>query len=158
MSFFMSHKKGFTLIELLVAVAIVSILASVVFGMLQEGRKKARDAQRVSDLDQIQVALRLYRDANSVATPISAGEALTNGSGTGLLIAANLATFPMDPSGTSYYYNSSYTCKGSPRAVLVALAMERSNAGNFVSTCGTTYTQIMTGVSPTANTYVVILK
>jgi general secretion pathway protein G len=158
MRFLISKKRGFTMVELLVAVAIVSLLGAVVLGTLQAGRMKARDSQRISDLGQIQVALRLYRDAYSVGHPNSAGEALTSNSTTGALIASNLASFPMDPSGTSYYYANAYSCNGVSRPVLIALAMERANAGNFVSTCGATYTTITTGVTPTANSYVVILK
>ncbi len=67
MGLFVSHqKRGFTLVEIVVALGIVAILATVVIGSVQEGRKKARDSQRLSDLQQLQVALRLYKDANGV--------------------------------------------------------------------------------------------
>jgi len=53
-------RKGFTLIELLVVIAIIGILSSIVFVNISEARKKARDAQRLSDLDQIRLALDMY--------------------------------------------------------------------------------------------------
>ena len=53
-------KKGFTLIELLVVIAIIGILASVVLASLNSARKKSRDARRVADIKQIQLALELY--------------------------------------------------------------------------------------------------
>jgi len=57
--------KGFTLIELLVVIAIIGILSSVVLASLNSARKKGRDARRVSDIKQIQLALELHFDANS---------------------------------------------------------------------------------------------
>ena len=60
-----SYKRGFTLIELLVVIAIIGILSSVVLASLNSARKKGRDARRVADVKQIQLALELYYDANS---------------------------------------------------------------------------------------------
>ncbi len=54
-------KKGFTLIELLVVIAIIGLLSSVVLASLNSSRIKARDARRISDLHQIQLALELYK-------------------------------------------------------------------------------------------------
>ena len=55
-------KKGFTLIELLVVIAIIGILSSVVLASLSTARQKSRDAKRISDLGQVQLALELYFD------------------------------------------------------------------------------------------------
>ena len=54
------EKAGFTLIELLVVIAIIGILSSVVLASLNSARQKSRDAKRISDLKQIQLALELY--------------------------------------------------------------------------------------------------
>jgi len=58
-----SKTKGFTLIELLVVVAIIGILSSVVLASLNTARAKARDAERLSDMRQMQIALELYYDS-----------------------------------------------------------------------------------------------
>ena len=58
-------KKGFTLIELLVVIAIIGILSSVVLASLNSARAKSRDAKRISDLKQLQIALELSYDANT---------------------------------------------------------------------------------------------
>lgn len=55
-------KRGFTIIELLVVVAILGILASIILATTGPMRAKARDARRVSDLEQIFTALTLYYD------------------------------------------------------------------------------------------------
>ncbi len=54
------NKQAFTLIELLVVISIIGILASFSIVSLQGARGRARDAKRVSDIRQIQVALELY--------------------------------------------------------------------------------------------------
>ena len=53
-------KKAFTLIELLVVISIIAILATLLIANYNAARGRARDAQRKSDLRNIQTALRLY--------------------------------------------------------------------------------------------------
>jgi type II secretion system protein G len=65
--------KGFTLIELLVVVAIIGLLASVVLASMTAARSKARDATRLSDIHQIQIALELYHNTNGVYPPSNNG-------------------------------------------------------------------------------------
>jgi type II secretion system protein G len=52
--------KGFTLIELLVTISIIGILSTLLVANFNSTRQRARDAQRKSDLRNIQTALRLY--------------------------------------------------------------------------------------------------
>ncbi len=56
----MKYRKGFTLIELLVVIAIIGILSSVVLASLNMARKKARDAKRVSGLNQLVTAIEMF--------------------------------------------------------------------------------------------------
>ena len=58
------RQKGFTLIELLVVIAIIGILSAVVLASLSAARLKARIAQRVADINQIQTALESYANDN----------------------------------------------------------------------------------------------
>lgn len=52
--------RGFTLIELLVVIAIIGILSATVLVSLNTTRGKARDAQRLRDLQEVRKALALY--------------------------------------------------------------------------------------------------
>lgn len=62
--------RGFTLIELLVVIAVISVLLGLAFPNFYAARQRARDAQRKSDLKQIQKALELYKsDQNPVEYP-----------------------------------------------------------------------------------------
>lgn len=51
------YKSGFTLIELLVVIAIIGILTGIVMSNFTSAKSKARDAKRISDISQIQLAL-----------------------------------------------------------------------------------------------------
>jgi type II secretion system protein G len=53
-------RQGFSLVELLVVISIIGILSTLVVANLNSARERARDAQRKSDLRNIQTALRLY--------------------------------------------------------------------------------------------------
>ena len=54
------NKKAFTLIELLVVIAIIAMLSSIILASLNQARSKSRDARRVADIKQLQLALSLY--------------------------------------------------------------------------------------------------
>lgn len=119
-------KRGFTLIELLVVIAIIGILSSVVLASLNTARAKARDTQRITDLQQVQKALALYALDNSGNYPVtgantwwgtcsnfgSHGVTGTNG-WVPNLAPTYMPTLPVDPkpTGTSgcYVYQSNGT-------------------------------------------------
>jgi len=104
-----NKRKGFTLIELLVVIAIIGILSSVVLASLNSARQKSRDARRVSDIKQLQLALELYFD--------TAGEypdALAD------LAPTHIATVPVPPAGASqaaYDYDNLATSAGTACAI-----------------------------------------
>jgi len=94
----MRKNKGFTLIELLVVIAIIGLLSSIVLASLNSARKKSRDARRVADIKQIQVALEMYFDANNGSYP--PGTSLT------ALAPTYISSLPKDPLGTDYRYQA----------------------------------------------------
>lgn len=59
------RNKGFTLIELLVVVAIIAILAAVLFPIFAQAKEKARQTACISNLKQIGTAMRMYCNDNN---------------------------------------------------------------------------------------------
>lgn len=100
----MLTKRGFTLIELLVVIAIIGILSSIVLASLNTARLKSRDARRVADLKQLQLALQLFYDANSSYPTTTTMTGLT---------PTYIPTIPTDPVGqTAYVYDPLPTAGG----------------------------------------------
>ena len=98
--------RGFTLIELLVVIAIIGMLASVVIASLNGARTKSRDARRLADIRQLQLALELAYDSNNqYPATLSTSTLITPG---------YIAAIPRDPStGAAYSYaglGSGATC------------------------------------------------
>lgn len=58
------RERGFTLLEMLIVIGIIALLSSVALVSMSSSREKTRDAQRLSDMDQIRKALLLYKEAN----------------------------------------------------------------------------------------------
>src|SRR5437762_145581 len=52
--------RGFTLIELLIVIAIIAILAAILFPVFAQAREKARQATCMSNCKQIGVAMMMY--------------------------------------------------------------------------------------------------
>ena len=91
-------KKAFTLVELLVVIAIIGILSTLSVVALNSARAKARDARRLSDIRQIQMALEMYYDSVGIY-PVS----LTPGSPLSYNGLDFLAKVPDDPLSSQHY-------------------------------------------------------
>ena len=76
----MLRLRAFTLIELLISIAIIGILSSVVLANLQSSRSKARDAQRIATIKQIQTALEVYKVKNGTYPQTSSDGTIRNNS------------------------------------------------------------------------------
>jgi len=57
-------KSGFSLIELLVTISIIAVLSAVLVANFMGMRERARDAQKIQDLNAIKSALRMYYNDN----------------------------------------------------------------------------------------------
>lgn len=100
----MLKNKGFTLIELLVAVAILGILATVGLGAFFNSQIKGRDAQRKSDLGQIQKGLEMYLNDQGVYPPsLSWGTRWTDPGLKGELYMKEVPKDPHSPNADYFY-------------------------------------------------------
>jgi general secretion pathway protein G len=68
------NQQGFTLIELLVVIAIIGLLSTLSVLALNAARARARDAKRISDVQQLQTALEMYyNDMNDYPHSLASG-------------------------------------------------------------------------------------
>ena len=134
------NKKGFTLIELLVVIAIIGLLSTFAVVALSQTRAKARDARRLADLKQIQLALEQYyydhsAYPNGTALTLGAADATcigTDGISTSCGTDAYMGLVPADPLSTSHYV---YTVASSTYTVTAHLEGTMGNlTGNVILT------------------------
>lgn len=100
--------KGFTLTEILIAVAIISILTSTGIAAYSVAAKKARDARRKADLENVRNALEIYRSQNGYY-PSSGGDWTYLSNLATFLVPSYINQIPSDPktgTTTPYGYKS----------------------------------------------------
>lgn len=104
-------KEGFTLIELLIVISIIGVLATIGVISFSGAQERARDANRKSDLRNIQTAIEVFKNdlgfapLDSTGLIAGCGTVTTSGTGTecawGGTFAANgityMNTLPTDP-------------------------------------------------------------
>ncbi len=145
--FLQNRQKGFTLIELLIVIAIIGILSTLLMTNFIGIRQRARDAQRKSDVRQMQSALELYRsDTGSYPSPniINSGVSALNSVGCPTSSAFSysgtiyMKQVPCDPLGSTYYNsgNYSYTSNGSSYTIDACLENSADSQGIQGSTSG----------------------
>ena len=132
--------RAFTLIELLVVIAIIAILTAVILPALSGSKGKARDAQRVSDVSQLQLALELYFDrcgqypaavqigGSSGPYIVNIASSCTTSNGA-VTMGAYISQIPTPPSGanqTGYDY-ATYSPSGNIVSYALQALLESTN-------------------------------
>ncbi len=130
--------RAFTLIELMVVIAIIGMLASVVFASIADSQKNARDKRRIADMQQLHKAFELYlndhndfpREWQGMNGDISTNETLLG------VLEQYLNGVPFDPSGIGnatafYYYDGAHTCGTTDYAIIFARHMDKPENSNY---------------------------
>ncbi len=140
--FIIRKSKGFTLVELLIVISIIGVLTTLLMANFIGVRQRARDAQRKSDLRQIQSAMELFRsDQGSYPTAIpncvSGNSIKTNSECTG---STYMQKVPKDPSGSSYYNSGNYSFSSTGTIYTLGACLENTGdpQGDIVPPVGTT--------------------
>lgn len=137
----LSSRRGFTLIELLIVIAIIGVLSTLLMVNFVGIRQRARDAQRKSDLRQIQSALEMYRsDVGSypVVDPASKLNSTNCPTSSSFVYVSTIymQKVPCDPL-TSDYYNSGnysyYSSDGRTYALCACLENTSETTGSPLS-------------------------
>ncbi len=118
------QRLGFTVLELLVVVAVVGVLASLLFPVLGRAKAKAKLAKCSSNLKQVSLAIRMYADDSNDAAP---QEVEANDPTVSLIGYKRMLKTYLGSEGASHSYGRVFACPsdtfyydeltGSPRLV-----------------------------------------
>lgn len=98
----MNNKSSFTLLELMIVIVILGVLAAMISGNFITSLKKGRDAQRKSDLEQVQKSVEMYYEDNkSYPASITFGGQLCHPNGCDTKIY--MEKVPNDPTSNMNY-------------------------------------------------------
>jgi prepilin-type N-terminal cleavage/methylation domain-containing protein len=123
-----NNLKGFTLIELMVAIAIVAILATIGFTLLQSAQAAGRDAKRRADIDAAAQAMETNWNSTKSEYPQLVDSMFT----------VKIPTDPLSSGTYNYYWNGRTAAPaagatGYPDYVFCAL-LEKGGGNSTVST------------------------
>lgn len=149
--------RGFTVAEIIAVIGIIGILVSVSYAALSPARAKARDTQRVSDIGQLQIAFKLYRETYGEYPQHNQPVVIGEGGSLDTTLDTYIARPLTDPLGSGsdstyeYVYDETPNCSNAGnRPVVYAKTMELESYGNWAEVCG--------GTAPGQYTYVVVLR
>lgn len=125
------RKTGFTLIELLIVVVIIGLLATIAIASYGSIQSKARDAQRLKDLDNVKYALINYHQEHGEYPSVGgiAGSCYFGSGGSclsELTASGMLNSLPKNPRGSN---PADYFYKNNSGNVILGVALEDNNNG-----------------------------
>ncbi len=130
-------KRGFTLIELLVVVAVIVIISAVIIANISSSRQKSRDARKISDIGQIQLALEQYYDRCGVYPDKVTNPPSASANGTcpvsGVSLASFISVVPTSPTSINYVY----AIKGDKSDYVLRASLEVSGNSVMSNSLGT---------------------
>lgn len=119
--------KGFTLIELLVVLGIIGVLASIGLYYMNNGRKKAYDAETIAQLSMARNAAQLYFEANNWSYANSNGSGVANNCNAphSMFIDMNSGMYQYT-SEANYFSNTSLRCSSDAEAYQISASLTTS--------------------------------
>lgn len=144
----MVTNRGFTLVEMMVTIGIIGLLSAIIFAAVGGAREDARDGKRQADIKQLELAFKLYKEANG-SYPDCAGwfdlDALSEGSAGDCSDESELQTLMQNFVGSNlsdpksggvddpyrYIYDSAHTCTKMGGAVPVLFVRTMEGGGNM---------------------------
>ncbi len=138
-----TSRKGFTLVELLVVIAIIAILSGIIITSLTASKAKSRDAARISDLNQIQLALEQYfnmcgqypaqESGNGYSELFYPNLGVDNGcpstNGTQITLGSFISVIPTDPlNGIQFGYVTNISPSSPPTDYILYTQLESPNS------------------------------
>ncbi len=105
-------KTGFTLIEIVVTISIILIILIIAIVSFNKTRENTRDANRINDIKQIQLAIEMYRDdTGSYPESLDFGSSLSNPDYSNIIYLGKIPSNPEpqddgDCPGEEYKYSS----------------------------------------------------
>ena len=126
-------KKGFTLVELMIVIAIIALLSGIILTSTTGSKAKSRDARRISDLNQIQLALEQYFDRcgqyPTVDNNLPSTSSTCNVGGTSVTINSYISVIPSDPTNdATHKYSYAVNNSSNPTDYILHATLESSNA------------------------------
>jgi prepilin-type N-terminal cleavage/methylation domain-containing protein len=141
----MKKKAGFTLIEIMVVITIMAVLTAIVYASFNGARTGARDNQKISDMNVIQLALEEYYNQNHTY-PANSGNL-------SVLVPQYMPSVPVPPTGGSYNYFPLTQVSGSSICTSYHLwvTLEQNTNSYLQSKKG--FDSSATGLSPNSSYY-----
>jgi prepilin-type N-terminal cleavage/methylation domain-containing protein len=126
-------KRGFTLVELLIVISIIGGLSALFVTTYPNSLRKARDAQRKSDIKQYQTAMEIYASRNNLNYLTATGMIVTHCG----VPQLNLANCPDDPRAAAEPTVHRYRIASIPARYVLWARLEVREAGvvNYFIVC-----------------------
>ncbi len=118
------------MVELLVVIAIIGILATLLLLQLGVARQRARDAARISHINQVRTAVELYFDDNGTYPIVATFAGLAAlGTAPNTFVPKYLTQLPVDPLNTTVYmYKYAYSPAGTATKYQLSAELEQWSA------------------------------
>jgi prepilin-type N-terminal cleavage/methylation domain-containing protein/prepilin-type processing-associated H-X9-DG protein len=127
----LKRKKAFTLIELLVVIAIIAILAAMLLPVLAAAKRRAQRINCVSNLKQVNLALRIWEGDNNNLYPMAVSTSAGGAEETIACLANNFDPATCHPGGITNIFTSCSNELSTTRIIYCPSDNSRAAATNF---------------------------